>query len=183
MNSIAASIPWAAAHDLPSNLGRVTCCTPGGSCSRILCKYLHLPDDECSAVLDIIVPNSGGIGLTAVNRDFFRPAVAADRLGEEALGRRFVPMCREKKIDGLPARIHGTVAIIPVALNANIGFVHAPAELYGSLAGVKGLLPLRTHLPDSPVDRRVIDRHGAFLHKCFDMAGAQWIRHTPADAP
>jgi hypothetical protein len=48
---------------------------------------LHLPDDECSAVLGMIVPNSGGIGLTAVNRDLFRPAVAADRLGEDARGR------------------------------------------------------------------------------------------------
>jgi hypothetical protein len=52
----------------------------------MLCKYLHLPDDKCSAVLGIIVPKSGGIGLTAVNRVLFRPAVAADRLGEDARG-------------------------------------------------------------------------------------------------
>ena len=113
------------------------------------------------------------MGLTAVNGDRFRPAVAADRLGEEAHGRRFVPMCRGEHIDGVPARLHGTIVIILVAHNADLGFVHAPAAPYGSLAGVKGLLPLRAHLHDSPVDRRVIDRHGAFLHKCFDRAGAQ----------
>jgi hypothetical protein len=47
-------------------------------------------------------------------------------------------------------------------LDADLCFVHAPAEPYGSLAGMKGLLHLRTLCHDPPVDRRVIDRHLAW---------------------
>ena len=134
-----------------------------------------LPDDECRARLDIIVSRSGGMGLTAVNHDLVRPVVAADRLGEEAHGRRFVPMCCEQNIDGVPARLHGTIGIIAVALDADRCVVQAPAEPWGSLAGVKGLLQMRTHLHDSPVDSLVIDRHGAFLHQCLESGDAHWI--------
>ena len=112
------------------------------------------PDDECRAVLDMISPKSGGMGLTAVNHDLFRPAVAADRLGEEARGRRFVPVGCEQNIDGVPARLHGTIGIIAVALDADRCVVQAPAEPWGSLAGVKGLLQMRTLFHDPPVDRR-----------------------------
>jgi hypothetical protein len=94
-------------------------CHPPHSLVILFDEMVHifdLPDDEDRAVLDMIGPKSRGIGLTAVNCDLFRPAVAADRLGEEALGRRFVPVYHEENIDGLPARLHGTIAIISVAL-------------------------------------------------------------------
>jgi hypothetical protein len=48
---------------------------------------------------------------------------------------------------------------------------------------VTGLLQLRTPMHDPPGDRRVIDRHAAFLHERCDMACAQGLRHTPANAP
>jgi hypothetical protein len=44
------------------------------------------------------------------------------------------------------------------------------------------LLELQAIFDDPPVNGGVIHLNPTFLHECFDVARARWIRHIPADA-
>jgi predicted secreted hydrolase len=59
-----------------------------------------LADDDGGAVLGMIAPNGGGIGLTAVDGDHLRDAVAVDRLREKARGGLLIPRLGEQEIEG-----------------------------------------------------------------------------------
>jgi hypothetical protein len=64
--------------------------------------------------------------LTAVERDFLRGLMAADRFLEEAYGGRFIPVLTQQEIDRLALLIDRTVEIAPLPLHFDIGFIDSP---------------------------------------------------------
>ena len=66
-------------------------------------QIAHLADFYHGLVLGVIAGDSCRVGSTAIDCNPRRHAVAADRLGEKALGRLFIPLSREEEVDGLAA--------------------------------------------------------------------------------
>jgi hypothetical protein len=124
----------------------------------MLCTYLHLPDDKCSAVLGMIVPESGGIGLTAVNCNRFRSAVAADRLGEDARGH----------LHELTTGLVGLQQRVDVAIRRMLGQAIG-AEEQGIPHMEPGLVDLRPEVVESPTEgvpqHRAQPRRGPFVRR------------------
>jgi hypothetical protein len=51
-----------------------------------------------------------------------------------------IPVLREQKIRGLAMLIHGTVEIVPLTFDSEIGLVLTPADPHRPLAAMKRLL-------------------------------------------
>ena len=64
-------------------------------------EILDLADGDRRAVLGIVALDGRFIGRAPVNGDLLRHAVAADRLGQKALGGPLVALLGEQEIDGL----------------------------------------------------------------------------------
>jgi len=58
-----------------------------------------------------------------------RDAAADERFLAKALSRCCVAFSREKEVDRRPGRVHGAVQIDPLALDPNVGLVHAPTVI------------------------------------------------------
>jgi hypothetical protein len=69
-------------------------------------QILHLADDDRGAMFRVVSPDGGSIGRTPLNGDLLGHAVPADRLEEEAHGRRLVARLCEEEITRLAALIH-----------------------------------------------------------------------------
>src|SRR5919199_4324317 len=82
--------------------------------------FRPLTDDDCRAVLRIVPPDGGGIGLAPVDGDRLRHAMAADGLGEEARSRPLVALLREQEIDRLSGLIDGAIQVIPLAFDPDV---------------------------------------------------------------
>jgi hypothetical protein len=63
---------------------------------------------------------------TAVERDFLRDIMIADRLLEEAHGGRFIPILTQQEIDSLALFIDRAVEIAPLTFHFVIGFIDSP---------------------------------------------------------
>jgi hypothetical protein len=113
-------------------------------------EVLHLTEGDGGPMLLIVTPDGGGIGLTPINRHLRRHTIAANGLGQEALGRPLVPLLREEKVSGLA------------------GFVHTPAEPHWPLGAVERLLELGTILEHSAVDGHMVDEDTVLLHELFE---------------
>jgi hypothetical protein len=138
-------------------------------------------DGDSGAVLRIIALGGRFIGRTPVNGDLLRHAVAADRLRQEPLGRLLVTFLCEEKVDRLARFIDGAIEIAPLALDLDVGFVHPPTDPHQALMPVQRLFQQRTILDGPPVDGGVIDVNPTFFHEFLDVAGAQRVRHIPAN--
>jgi hypothetical protein len=55
-------------------------------------EILDLADDDRRAVRFVVSPDSGRIGLTAIDSDRFRDAMATNRLGQKPPGRSLVAL-------------------------------------------------------------------------------------------
>ena len=142
----------------------------------------HLPDDDVGPMRLIVAFDRGFIGVTPINGARLRDPVPADGLLEKPSRGRLVSVFREQQVNGLPVRIYRTIPVPPLAFDADVRFIHPPADLDGPPAAVERLFERRAVCDHPPVDGRVIHVDPTFLHECFDMARAQWIRHRPADA-
>ena len=116
MSSIPTSVPWAASNDLNPNIGRVTRFTAAMILFHNIIEIFDLADGDRGAVLRIVALDGRFIGRTPVDRDLLRHAVAADRLGQEALGRLLVPLLRQAGNRSSGRFIHGAIEIIPLRL-------------------------------------------------------------------
>src|SRR2546428_6706371 len=90
-------------------------------------ERLALADVDRRAVRRIVTLDGRFMSCTPVDRDLLRYAVAANRLGQEPLGRLLVPVLRQQAIDGLASFIYSAVEIIPLTFDLDGGLVHAPA--------------------------------------------------------
>ena len=142
----------------------------------------HLSDDDVGPMRLIVAFDRGFIGVTPINGARLRDPVPADGLLEKPSRGRLVSVFREQQVNGLPVRIYRTIPVPPLAFDADVRFIHPPADLDGPPAAVERLFERRAVCDHPPVDGRVIHVDPTFLHECFDMARAQWIRHRPADA-
>jgi hypothetical protein len=144
-------------------------------------EILDLADFNRRAVRLVVALDGGFIGLTAIKRDLLRDAMTADRLGQEPLGRSLVARLGQQEVDRLARLIHGTIEVIPLPVDFDVGLVHPPTEPHWPLAEMKCFLQRRTVFHDPPVNSGVIHVDAALEHEFFDMARAQRIRHIPAD--
>jgi hypothetical protein len=150
---------------------------------KINIEILNLADHDRGAVLGIKAPNGGGIGLTAVDGDRRRDAMAANGLGEKPRGRALVSVRGEQEINGLAGFIHGLVQVTPLPFHLDVVcLVHAPTHPHRPFTTVKRLLKVGTVSEAPAVDRGVVDSDPTFLHHFFKLPVAQGIGHIPPDA-
>jgi hypothetical protein len=138
-------------------------------------EIFHLANDDRQAVLLIVAANGCGIGLTAINRDLLRYAMAADSLSEEPSGSPFVALLGEEKIDGLAGLIDRAIEIAPLALDLDVRLVHPPTAPHRALPPVKRLFQQAAVFHDPTLNGGVINGYPAFLQEFFDMAIAQRV--------
>ena len=62
-----------------------------------------------------------------------------------------IPVFREQKVNGLAVFIHGAIQVAPLAFDADVGLVHAPAAPHRPLAEVEHGFQLRAILQDPAV--------------------------------
>jgi hypothetical protein len=174
MSSTPATVDCAASIDLNPSIGRVIRLPVRWPCSIILfdniVQEFDPPHSNRGAIRIIVTLDGRGIGLAPIDGDCLRHAMPADRLGQEPLGRWLVACLRQEEINGLARFIASAIQIALLALDLDIGFIHAPANSHWSLPAVNCCFQLRTVLHDPPIDRLVVDGHLAFLHQFFDMA-------------
>src|SRR3954453_8220479 len=87
----------------------------------------------------------GRIGRVLVDRDRARVARMrlAQRLAEEALGGRSIPLGREQEVDRLAPAVHRPIQVGPVALHLDIRFIYPPRAVAPVQVRPDPLLQLR----------------------------------------
>jgi hypothetical protein len=141
-------------------------------------EVFALTDDDGGAMFLIIVADSRGIGLAAINGNLLRDPMTADRFGQKPLGRVLVPMFGQEEIDGLTMLIDGAIEVGPRAFHPDVRLVHAPADPHRALAAMKCLFQRGTVFHDPALEGRVVDRDPTLCHQLFDMTVAQGIGHN-----
>ena len=145
-------------------------------------EILDLADGDCGAVLLIIALDGRFIGRTPIDGDLLGHTVAANGLGEEAFRSLLVALFGQQEINRLACLIHGTIEVIPVTFDLDVGLVHPPTDPHRALTPVERLFQQGTVFHDPALDRRVVDRDPTLFQEFFDMTVAQGIRHIPAHA-
>ena len=123
--------------------------------------------DEVVQVLDLahddLLPSpsvhsfeSCHIRATFIDRHFLRCAVPLDRLFEEPSRRGLVAMRPQQEIDSVTCLVDGTVQILPLALDLDVGLVHPPASAGLAPGAPERLLEDGQQLDRSAVHGRVI---------------------------
>ena len=108
----------------------------------------------------------------------------SQRLSEEPLRRLGVAGRREVEIDRVPELVDRAVQIRPLAADLDVGLVDAPAPRPGPAPlPAQALLHLWGVSLHPAIDRRVVDRHAAFGHHCFEIAVADRVPAVPAHRP
>src|SRR5215213_4843057 len=76
----------------------------------------------------------GGIGRILVDRDRARVPrmLLAQRLAEEPLGGRGIPLGREQKVDRLAAAVDGAIEVSPAALHLDVCLIDPPRAIAGT---------------------------------------------------
>jgi hypothetical protein len=106
--------------------------------------------------------------------------MAADRLGQKTLRRRFISVLGEEEINRLARLVNSTVEIVPLAFDPDVGLVHPPADPHRPLAAMKGVLQLRAVFDDPAVDGGMIHVHSALAHEFFNVSCTQRVGDIPA---
>src|SRR4029077_1439570 len=76
-------------------------------------EILDVADGDRGVVGLIVALDGGFSGRTPVDGDLLWHAMAADCLGQQALGRLLVPVLREEEVDGLARLVDGALERIP----------------------------------------------------------------------
>lgn len=82
-------------------------------------EIFALTDEERCPVFLVVTFHRRFVGGAPVNRELLWPPMAADRLDQEALGRAFVAVLGQEKVQGLALLVDGPVEIIPLPLDLN----------------------------------------------------------------
>src|SRR5450830_626921 len=133
-----------------------------------------------SFVFDDLI-NRCFICTALIHGDLSWQAIEKHGFVEEAHGSSFIAFSSEKKIDGLSLFVDGTIQILPLAVNCNVGFIHSPAATNRALIFSECFFDQRQK-PDCPaVDGGMVDNDATFLHHFFEMAVAEWVSCIPTN--
>src|SRR5471032_2602998 len=147
-------------------------------------KILALPNGYLFLIgfIGIKRGQSGGISTTFIDSDHLGVAMITNGLAKKAQRNGGVPPGRQQEVDGLTCSIYRAVQIFPLALDFDVGFVHAPPPTHGALMPTKRLIQQR-HQTDNPaVKRRMVNNNAALGHHFFEIAQAEGISQIPANA-
>jgi hypothetical protein len=122
--------------------------------------------------------------LKAIQRDLARPPGQTPRLrfAEEGLCSRDAAIWAKQKIPRLAVLIHGPIGKVPLALDLDVGFIHAPGGIHRSGEAVPSLLKLRHKANHPTMNRRVRHANAALGHHRHEISIAQPVGDVPADA-
>jgi hypothetical protein len=91
-------------------------------------------------------------------------------------------MLAQAEIHALPGGIHGTVKLMPDAIDADIGLVHMPVAMGGLEVPAEAVVKLWGLGLDPAVDGARIDLDPSLGHDLLEVAVAQRVGQIPADA-
>jgi hypothetical protein len=104
----------------------------------------------------------------------------AERLAEQALGRRGIAQRREQEVDGGTCGIDGPIEVTPSALYSNIRLVDTLGFVVRLEMTAQPLFQFRAVMLDPTPDRRVIRRQTALGGQLFNIAQRQRVPTIPA---
>src|SRR5271169_4136437 len=104
----------------------------------------------------------------------------AERLAEQAFGRRGIAQRREQEVDRGTGGIDGPVEVTPTALHSNIGLIDTPGFVGRLEMTAQPLLQFGTVTLNPSPDRRVIGLQTALGEQLFDIAERQRVPKIPA---
>src|SRR3954452_16564232 len=105
------------------------------------------------------------------------------RLAEEALGRRGIPLGREQKVDRLAAAVHGTIEVSPTPLHLDVCLINPPRAVAPVQVRPDPLLQLWRIGLDPAEDGRVVPLDATVLEHQLEIAVADWEHQIPAHSP
>src|SRR5450755_3309348 len=110
-------------------------------------------------------------GLT-VQRDLLRPTrrIRHQRLSKERLRRRYAAITAKQKINGLALLIHGTIELVPLASNGDVGLLHPPGRSNAARVSIPAFLILRNIPNDPSQNRRVRDLDTTLCHPRHEVS-------------
>src|SRR5438876_7225667 len=105
-----------------------------------------------------------------------------ERLAKERLRSGNAPIRSQHEVYAAPLLVHGSVQIVPFALDRNVRLVNAPGTTDLAGKAIPALLKFR-NIPNHPShDRRVRNDHATLRHHCNEISVAQAISDVPAHA-
>ena len=102
-------------------------------------EVFHLTDDDGGAVGLVVALDSGFIGVAAVNRNFLGDPLTADSFLQKPKRRLCIAMLGKQKVNRLAVFVYGTVEIVLLALDLDVGLIQAPAHPHRTLAPMERL--------------------------------------------
>ena len=119
-------------------------------------------------------------GLISVDDAGLRMRWIAERLAEQALGRRGIAQRREQEVDSGTRGIDGPVEVTPSALHSNICLIDPPGFVGRLELTAQPLFQFGTVTLHPTPDRRVIRLQTALGEQFFDIAQRQRVAEIPA---
>src|SRR3984957_14191024 len=104
----------------------------------------------------------------------------AERLAEQAFGRRGIAQRREQEVDSGTGGIDGPVEVTPTALHSNIRLIDTPGFVGRLEMPAQPLLQFGTVTLNPTPDRRVIRLQAALGEQLFDIAQRERVAKIPA---
>src|SRR4051794_10768009 len=146
---------------------------------------LAQPGEAPQLALALHRRDRGRIGRILVHRDRARVdrVRLAQRLAEEPLGGRGIPLGREQEVDRLAAAVDRLIEVSPAALHLDGCLIDLPRAVARPQMGSDPLLQLRGISLDPTEDGRVVHRDTAVLQHQFEITVADWEHQVPAHGP
>ena len=120
----------------------------------------------------------------AIECDLARSSIRmrGERLPKERLRSGNAPIRSQREVYAAPLLVHGSVQIVPFALDRDVSLVNAPRTTDRAGKSIPALLKFR-NIPNHPShDRRVRNDHAALGHHRNEISVAQAIADVPAHA-
>ncbi len=104
------------------------------------------------------------------------------RFEQERFGSCRVSGRAKKEIEGVAARVNGTIETHPLLFDFDIRLVNTPGVRRGHQVGATTLIKLRRIALDPAVDRGMVHLQPTFQHHFFEVPIAERIAQIPPDA-
>jgi hypothetical protein len=183
MTSIPARVMAADQNDLKPSI------RPGHSFDRTvvllhdIVQVLYLAEFDAGFNVGVVHFYRRGVGATLDDGDLLRRTPLVDGFAEEAGSCFAVPLGSEKEVNSVSRFVDGSIPILPLALDAYVRLVHAPARAHEALALPEDLIEHGDVLAHPAIQTGMVNLNAALLHHFFKLPMAEGIRHIPTDAP
>src|SRR5438552_6789026 len=120
----------------------------------------------------------------AIECDLARSSIRmrGERLAKERLRSGNAPIRSQHEVYAAPLLVHGSVQIVPFALDRDVSLINAPGATDRAGKSIPPLLKFR-NIPNHPAhDRRVRNVHATLGHHRNEISVAQAISDVPAHA-